>query len=90
MFSKNFWFLVPISRGSSVVRLKLLLRDISLRTFFLSGVRYDLRESVKNFPQYICEWPICAVKMVREVTTKNIVGWCRGSKKIFFAIQISV
>jgi len=31
---------------SQVVWFKLLLRDISLRTFFLNGVRFDLRESV--------------------------------------------
>ena len=31
---------------SQLVRFKLLLRDISLRNFFLNGVRFDLRESV--------------------------------------------
>jgi len=35
-----------IANFSQVVRFKLLLRDISLRTFFLNGVRFDLRESV--------------------------------------------
>ena len=29
-----------------MVRFKLLLRDISLRKFFLNGVRFNLRESV--------------------------------------------
>jgi len=36
-----------IANFSQVVRFKLLLRDISLRTFFLNGVRFDLRESVE-------------------------------------------
>jgi len=31
---------------SQVIRFMLLLRDISLRTVFLNGVRFDLRESV--------------------------------------------
>jgi len=36
---------------TAVPRFELLLRDISLRTFFLNGVRFDLRESVNvSFP----------------------------------------
>ena len=38
----------PIAKlqSSSSLRFKLLVRDISLRTVFLNGVRFDLRESV--------------------------------------------
>jgi len=32
-------------------------------TFFLNGVRFDLREHWHIFPQYICEWMMCAVKI---------------------------
>jgi len=37
---------LPSQNFSQAVRFKLLLRDISLRKFFLNGVRFDLRESV--------------------------------------------
>ena len=37
---------LPSQNFNQRVRFKLLLRDISLRRFFLNGVRFDLRESV--------------------------------------------
>jgi len=46
---------------SQVVQFKLFLRDISLGTFFLNGLRCELRECRGILPQYICEWTICAV-----------------------------
>jgi len=58
---------------SQVGRFKLLFRDISLRTFFLNGAHFDKREGVEIFPQYICELTICAVKMIRESTSKKVV-----------------
>ena len=32
----------------------------------------------------MCEWTICAVKVVRQSVTKNIVVQYHGSKKIVF------
>jgi len=37
---------LPSQNFNQVVRFKLLLHDIFLRTFFINGVRFDLRESV--------------------------------------------
>jgi len=40
----NFGLPTPLFPGRQVVRFKLILRDISLRIFFLNGVRFDMRE----------------------------------------------
>ena len=44
----------PIEKTSSST-VQVVLRDISLRTYFLNGVRFDLRECKHILPQYICE-----------------------------------
>jgi len=40
---------LPSQNFSHVVRFKLLLRNVSLRAFFLNDVRFDLRKSVSFF-----------------------------------------
>jgi len=49
---------LPSQNFSQVVRFKLLLRDISLRTFFLNDVLFDMRESVDQwFPTFVISRP---------------------------------
>ena len=66
---------------SQVVLFKLLLREFCW-TFFVNGVRFNLRER-HIFPQYIHEWAICAVMMFRESMTKNCCVVSRQQKIVF-------
>jgi len=62
-----------------------------LRTFFLNGLPFDLRENADVFPPDICKWTICEVKMVRECTTKKFVVFhVTVANMSFFVIQLSV
>jgi len=70
---------LPSQNFSQVVWFKLFLRYVSLRTFFLNSVRFDLRESVDlsflKLNTYVNErcvqwrwserlWQICPIQMV--------------------------
>jgi len=44
---------------------------------------WSARDCRHIFPQCICEWTVCALKMVRESMTRKIVVWCHGSKNLF-------
>ena len=68
---------------TAAARLKLLLRDISLRAFLNGvGLRFDLWESVTYHSSVqIYEWMICAVKMVGKSMTKRLLCSVRVSKR---------
>ena len=78
---------LPSQNFSQVVRFKLLLRDISSRTFFLNSVRFDLRESVDISFLSTCVNDLCSEDGQR-VYDKKIVEYCHGSKNIIFYYTI--